>query len=65
MEGIGAFRVVLRTRLNIELYSPLKPSKVVFIFIGPNLTLYVEAKILQLSITVTQAVVKVGSKIMN
>ena len=34
MEGIGAFRVFMRTRLNIE---PLKPTKV-------------EPKILQLSI---------------
>ena len=36
MVGIGAFRVFLRTRLNIEPYSPLKPTKVGFIFIGPN-----------------------------
>ena len=34
--GIGAFRVLMRTRLNIEPYSPLKPTKVGFIFIGPN-----------------------------
>ena len=36
MVGIGAFRVFMRTRLNIELYSPLKPTMVGFIFIGPN-----------------------------
>ena len=28
--------VFMRTRLNIEPYSPLKPTKVGFIFIGPN-----------------------------
>ena len=37
MVGIGAFRVFMRTRLNIEPYSLLKPTKVGFIFIGPNL----------------------------
>ena len=36
MVGIGAFRVFMRTRLNIEPYSPLKPTRVGFIFIGPN-----------------------------
>ena len=36
MVGIGAFWVFMRTRLNIEHYSPLKPTKVGFIFIGPN-----------------------------
>ena len=36
MLGIGAFRVLMRTRLNIEPYSPLKPTKVGFIFIEPN-----------------------------
>ena len=36
MGGIGAFRVLMRTRLKIEPYSPLKPTKVGFIFIGPN-----------------------------
>ena len=51
----------LRTRLNIEPYSSLKPTKVGFIFIWPNslrlvlflfgLTHWVEPKILQLSIT--------------
>ena len=30
MVGIGAIRGFLRTRLNIEPYSPLKPTKVVF-----------------------------------
>ena len=36
MAGNGAFRDFMRTRLNIEPYSPLKPTKVGFIFIGPN-----------------------------
>ena len=36
MVVIGAFRVLMRTRLNIEPYSPLKPTKVRFILIGPN-----------------------------
>ena len=36
MVEIGAFRVFMRTRLNIKPYSPLKPTKVGFIFIGPN-----------------------------
>ena len=36
MVGIGAFQVLMRTRLNIDPYSPLKPIKVGFIFIGPN-----------------------------
>ena len=36
MEGIGTFRVFLRIILNIEPYSLLKPTKVGFIFIGPN-----------------------------
>ena len=43
MVGIGAFRVFMRTKHNIEPYSPVKPTKVGFIFIGP--------KIVQLSIT--------------
>ena len=36
MVGIGAFPVFMRTRRNIEPYSPLKPIKVGFIFIGLN-----------------------------
>jgi len=36
MVGIGALRVFIRTKLNIEPYSQLKPTKVGFIFIGPN-----------------------------
>ena len=35
MVGIGAFRVFMRIRLNIEPYSPLNPTKVGFIIIGP------------------------------
>jgi len=36
MTQIGAFRVLMRTRVNIEPYSPLKPTMVGFIFIRPN-----------------------------
>ena len=59
MVGISAFRVFLRTRLNIEPYSPLKPTKVGFIFIG-SLS---RAEDLAAVNHVTQAVVRVGSKI--
>ena len=61
MVGIGAFRVLMRTRLNIEPYSPLKPTKVSFIFIGLNSLSRVED--LAAVNHVTQAVVRVGSKI--
>ena len=61
MVGIGAFPVFMRTRRNIEPYSPLKPTKVGFIFIGPySLS---RAEDLAAVNHVTQAVVKVGSKI--
>ena len=61
MVGIGAFSVFMRTRRNIEPYSPLKPTKVGFIFIGPySLS---RAEDLAAVNHVTQAVVKVGSKI--
>ena len=61
MVGIGAFRVFMKIRLNIEPYSPLKPTKVGFIFIGPNSLSRTEdlAAVNQ----VTQAVVKVGLKV--
>ena len=49
MVGIDEFRVFMKTRLNIEPYSPLKPTKVGFVFIGPNY--------------VTQAVVKLGRRL--
>ena len=61
MVGIGAFPVFIRTRSNIESYSPLKPIKVGFIFIGPNSLS--RAEDLAAVNHVTQAVVKVGSKI--
>ena len=61
MVVIGAFRVIMRTRLNIEPYSPLKPTKVGFIFIGPNS--FSRAEDLAAVNHVTQAVVRVGSKI--
>ena len=32
MVGIGEFRVFIKTRLNIEPYSPLKPTDVGFLF---------------------------------
>ena len=58
MIGIGAFRVFMRTILNIEPYSLLKPTKVVFIFIGPNYLSRAE-DIAAVNL-VTQAVVRVG-----
>ena len=61
MVGIGAFCVLMRTRLNIEPYSPLKPTKVGLIFIGPNFLS--RAEDLAAVNHVTQAVVRVGSKI--
>jgi len=61
MVGIGAFRVLIRTRLNINPYSPLKPTKVGFILIGPNSLS--RAEDLASVNRVTQAVVRVGSKI--
>ena len=57
MVGIGAFRVLIITRLN----SPLKPTKVGFIFIGP--TSLSQAEDLAAVNRVTQAVGRVGSKI--
>ena len=61
MVGIGAFRVFMRTRLNIELYSSQKPTKFGFIFIGPDSLS--RAEDLAAVNHVTQAVVRVGSKI--
>ena len=60
MVGIGAFTVFIRTRLNIEPYSPLKPTKVGFNFIGPNSLS--QAEDLAAVNHVTQAVIRVGSK---
>ena len=62
MVGIGAFQVFMRTKLNIQSYSLLKPAiKVGFIFIGPySLS---RAEYLAAVNHVTQAVVRVGSKI--
>ena len=51
----------MRARLNIEPYSPLKPTKVGFIFIGPNSLS--RAEDLAAVNHVTQAVVRVESKI--
>ena len=59
MVEIGAFRVFMRTKLNIEPYSPLKPTKVGIIFIGPNSLS--RAEDLAAVNHVTQAVVRVGS----
>ena len=61
MVGIGAFQVFRRTRLNIEFYSPLKPTKVGFICIGPNSLS--QAEDLAAVNHVTHAVVRVRSKI--
>ena len=58
MVGIGAFPAFIRTRRNIEPYSPLKPT---IIFIGPNSLS--RAEDLSAVNHVTQAVVRVGSKI--
>jgi len=49
----------MRTKLNIESYSPLKPTQVGFIFIGPISVSLV--KDLADVIHVKQAVVRVGS----
>ena len=61
MSGIAAFRVLMRTRLNIEPYSPLKPTKVGFVFIGPNF----KSRVQDLAAVnhVTQTVVRVGPNI--
>ena len=59
MIGICAFWVFIRTRLNIEPYSTLKPTKVGFIFIGPNFLDRVEDHAAVNH--VTRAVVGVGS----
>ena len=59
MVGIGAFRVLMRIRPNIETYSPLKPTKVGFIFIGANSLS--RAKDLAAVNHVTQTVVRIGS----
>ena len=61
MVGIRTFRVFMRTRLNIEPYSPLKPTKVGFFFIGPNFLS--QAEDLAAVNHVTQTDVRVGSKI--
>ena len=59
MVGIGAYRAFMRTRFNIEPYSPLKPTKVGFIFIRPNSLS--RAEDLAAVNHMTQAVVRVGS----
>jgi len=61
MVGIIAFQVLMRICLNIEPYSPLKPTKVGIIFLGPNSLS--RAEDLAVVNYVTQAVVRVGSKI--
>ena len=61
MGGIGGFRVFMRTRLNIEPYSTLKPTKFSFIFNGCNFLSQVED--LPVVNHVTHAVVRVWWKI--
>ena len=61
MVGIDAFRVFMRTTLNIEPYFPLNPTKVGFIFIGPNSLSRAEE--LAAVNNFSQAVVRVESKI--
>jgi len=53
----------MRTRRNIEPYSPLKPTKLSFVFIGPNSLS--RAEDLPAVNHVTQSVVRVGSKIID
>ena len=60
MVGIGAFRVFMGTRLNIEPYSSLKPTKVGFIFIGLNSLS--RAEDLAAVNHVTQAVVRITAR---
>ena len=60
MEGIGHSHF-MRTRLNIEPYSLLEPTKVGLIFIGPNSLS--RAEYLAALNHVTKALVRVGSKI--
>ena len=61
MVGIGAFRAFMRTILDIEPYSLLKPTKVEFIFIGPNSLS--RAEDLAAVNHVTRAVIRVGSRL--
>ena len=61
MVGISAFWVFMRTRRNIEPYSPLKPTKVGIIFIKSNSLR--RAEDLAPVNHVTQAVVRVKLKI--
>ena len=61
MVGIGAFRDLMRTRLNIEPYTSLKTTKVGFIFIGPKSLS--RAEDLGAVNHVTQAAARVRSKI--
>ena len=51
----------MRTRLNIEPYSPIKPTKVGFMFIWPKSLSPAEE--LAAVNRVTQAVIELGSKI--
>ena len=60
MVGISTFPAFMRTRDNIEPYSPLKRFKVGFIFIGPNSLS--RAEYLAAVNPVTQDVVRVWSK---
>ena len=59
MVGMGAFPVFMRTRRNIEPFSPLKPTKVGFIIIGPNS--FSQAEDLAAVSHLETAVVRVGS----
>ena len=61
MVGIDAFRIFMRTILNIKPYVPLTPTKVGFMFSGP----YSISRAEDLAAVnhMTQAVVRVGSKI--
>ena len=52
----------MRTRFNIEPYSPLKPTKVGIIFIGPNSVSRAE-DLVAVKHVQTQAVVVLGLKV--
>ena len=58
MKGIGEFWVIMRTRLNIQPYSPLNPTKVGFSFHWASLSRVEDLAAVN---HVTQAVVRVGS----
>ena len=61
MTGTGAFRVFMRTIINLDTYNKVTHNKVGFIFIG-SFSLS-PAEDIEAVNQVTQALVRVGSKI--